>query len=64
MTEQKKVNRFNKPVNTTMDDQLKEQLNELAQQNMMTLSGLIRWVGARVVDDPEQFGLRAERVKQ
>jgi predicted DNA-binding protein len=64
MTEQKKVNRFNKPVNTTMDDQLKEQLNELAQQNMMTLSGLIRWVGAKVVDDPEQFGLRAERVKQ
>ena len=64
MAEHRKPNRYNKPVNATMDDALKDKLNELAANNTMTLSALLRWVGARVVDEPEQFGLRPVKVER
>jgi hypothetical protein len=57
MTEHRKPNRYNKPVNATMDDKLKEELSKLADKNALTLSGLFRWLGTRAVDGPEQFGL-------
>ena len=57
MTEEKKVNRINKPVNTTMDDKLRGELQALAETNTMTLSALLRWLGSRAVDSPEKFGL-------
>lgn len=51
------MNSRKKPLNTTIDDDLREKLRSLADANGMTISSLLRWLGTKALDSPERFGL-------
>lgn len=58
------VNRIRKPLNITMQDELRDNLQRLADTNQLTISTLLGWLGARAVDNPIAFGLLPEKEKE
>ncbi len=46
-----------RPVNLTLSEQQRDQLEELAKANAMSISGLVRFLATKAIDNPHSFGL-------
>lgn len=50
-----------KALNLTISDDAREALQELAAANEMSISQLVRFLSLKVLDKPEEFGLRVPK---